>query len=64
VWEVGQVRFHPAGSADALVMSAEAQMPTPAPPGWHELIEKKVTAARPPCGRRGKNGRPGSGALP
>jgi hypothetical protein len=44
VWEVGQVRFHPAGSADALVMTADAQLPTSAPPMWHKLIAEKVTA--------------------
>jgi hypothetical protein len=44
VWEVGRVRFHPAGSADALVMTAEAQMRVPASPVWHELIAEKVTA--------------------
>jgi len=44
VWEVGQVRFHPAGSADALVMTADAQLPTSAPPMWYKLIAEKVTA--------------------
>ena len=44
VWEVGRVRFHPAGSADALVMTADAQLPAAAPPVWYELIAEKVTA--------------------
>ncbi len=44
IWEVGQVRFHPAGSADALVMTADAQLPTSAPPVWYELIAEKTTA--------------------
>ena len=43
MWEVGQVRFHPAGSADALVMTADAQMQSSAPPVWYELIAEKIT---------------------
>jgi hypothetical protein len=43
VWEVGHVRFHPAGSANALVMAADAQMSSSAPPVWYKLIAEKVT---------------------
>lgn len=43
VWEVGQVRFHPAGSADALVMTADAQLSGSAPSLWYELVAEKVT---------------------
>jgi hypothetical protein len=42
VWEVGRVRFHPAGSAAELVMAADAQLPVLAPPVWHDLITEKV----------------------
>jgi len=51
VWDVGRVRLHPAGSAAELVIAADAQLPTAAPPVWHNLIAEKVaaqTAPRPP----------------
>lgn len=44
VWEVGHVRFHPAGSAAEFVMAADAQMPASAPPVWYDLVTEKVTA--------------------
>jgi hypothetical protein len=41
VWEVGQVRLHPAGTASGLLTAARTAAPTPGP-GWYaELVNEK-----------------------